>query len=807
MKSVSNEYKEQLTALGRQYNVLVNYSVNGTNYTLSNSELNIVTPHYQGDLLKSTMKQLDLDSNIDIPIGTEINCQFGLLVNNAYEYIDYGNYIVYSSEKQEDLKSYKIVCYDKMLYAMKDYEALETVNLFNDTLRAGVTDYQYGTYSSSDIRITSTDWIILPAGTYTISATTSENKTLNVSNVTFDTEGNFYNISGISGQWLTLPRTFTTPVDLKWKCNIKFSDNSAITTSQVDNVMIVQGDTATNYQPYLQTIFPMTVKEYLTTLSYNLNIPLATQSFVNDDVEISTEKYLDENGNDLGYTYRDVLDDLAQVTASTICINNDDELEVRYLNDTQGKNLLHFNNYSRTAYGLTGTIEDDTFTITGTNTKTDANWGFMYPSFSELSNKLVIGNKYTISTKERNSLNRIYFQINYYVSGSTTQRSLISTSFGNGGVATFTIPNDYGSVASIFIGVLRTATNVNTTFKVQLEEGDTPTEYEDYGNYTINETYLKDTNVNFKEKYGPINSVVFSRSADSDLIYRQDATSITNNGLCELKIKDNQLLNDNDRDNFIDEIFNKLSGLEYYLNDYTSTGITILELCDKYNVKVDDNIYSCIMLNDELNVTQGFDETIHTDKPDTSESDYKKADTTDRRINQAYLIVDKQNQEITALTSRTNNLATQVNNDKQELLNKFGDYATNSQVQSLTTQVSNIQTDTYTKTEVSQILKGTFYDSNNNQVVSEVVKTISGTFDVNGMTYAKTNAKTSTTINEVGVRVNNTTSSDELLFAGYDDSISQTIVRTDNLLVRNYLNIGSNSRLQDYETGTGVFDI
>lgn len=36
----------------------------------------------------------------------------------------------------------------------------------------------------------------------------------------------------------------------------------------------------------------------------------------------------------IGYKYRDVLDDLSEVTGSCICINNNDELELRYINNT-----------------------------------------------------------------------------------------------------------------------------------------------------------------------------------------------------------------------------------------------------------------------------------------------------------------------------------------------------------------------------------------------------------------------------------------------------------------------------------------
>ena len=84
MKQVSNDYKNAIIDLGRQYDVKITYG----NTTLTNEQLNEVTPHYRADLLKSVMKQLDLDSNVDIPIGTEINCQFGLKVREGSNLLD-----------------------------------------------------------------------------------------------------------------------------------------------------------------------------------------------------------------------------------------------------------------------------------------------------------------------------------------------------------------------------------------------------------------------------------------------------------------------------------------------------------------------------------------------------------------------------------------------------------------------------------------------------------------------------------------------------------------------------------------------
>ena len=384
MKNITNDYKTNIKLFGRELDSKITYELNGDVVELGGDTLNSITPHYQSDILKSAMKQLDIDSNVEIPIGTEINYQFGVKVDDEYEYINYGNYIVKEVEKQEDTLSYRITCYDKMLYAMTDYENL---------------------------------------------------------NITY----------------------------------------------------------------------PITIRNYLIIICNKLGLTFANASdtFANYDKEIQNELYLDDEGNSLNYTYRDVLDEIAGATASTICINEDDELEVRYINDT---------------------------------------------------------------------------------------------------------------------------------------------------NDTINEEYFKDINVKFGQKYGPVNSIVFSRASEADSVYMKDDASILANGLCEIKIKDNQILNSNDRSDYLQDIFDVLDGFEYYINDYSSTGITYYEMCDRYNVSIGNNTYSCIMFNDEVNITQGLEENVNTPMPEKSETDYSKSDKTDRRINQTYIIANKNSGDITALTSRTTSL-------------------------------------------------------------------------------------------------------------------------------------------------------
>ena len=366
MKAHTNDYKTQINTFGCEIDTKITYDLNGTTIELGAEELNSVVPHYEGAILKSVMKQLDLDSNVDIPLNTILNAQFGVKVNGSYEYINLGNFVVYSTEKQEDTSSYKITCYDKMLYSMKDY---------------------------TDMSIT----------------------------------------------------------------------------------------------------YPITIRNYINTICTTLGLTFANSSdtFANYNRQIPEELYLDSDGNSLNYTFRDVLDELAEVTASTICINDNDELEIRYITDT---------------------------------------------------------------------------------------------------------------------------------------------------NDTIDEDFLKDVNVNFGEKFGPINTIVLSRSADTDNEYYPDPLPANP---YEIKISDNQIMNGTDRADYLPDIYTKLNGLEYYVNDFSSPGITYYELCDRYTVSIGGHNYTCVMLNDEINITQGLEENIYTELPEETVTDYNTASKDEREDNRAAIIINK----------------------------------------------------------------------------------------------------------------------------------------------------------------------
>jgi len=170
-------------------------------------------------------------------------------------------------------------------------------------------------------------------------------------------------------------------------------------------------------------------------------------------------------------------------------------------------------------------------------------------------------------------------------------------------------------------------------------------------NENIDESYLNEDNVTIGEKYF-INSLVFSRAEGSDNIYRKDDESIELNGLHEFKISDNQLLSTNDRDLYIDEMFDYLKTIEFYLFDIESKGILFFEACDMFNLVLGENTYPTLLLNDEITFDDGLTEGMYLDAPGETETEYKYADSTDKRINQTYIIVDKQNQQIQSLVTQ-----------------------------------------------------------------------------------------------------------------------------------------------------------
>ena len=124
----------------------------------------------------------------------------------------------------------------------------------------------------------------------------------------------------------------------------------------------------------------------------------------------------------------------------------------------------------------------------------------------------------------------------------------------------------------------------------------------------------------------------------------------------------------NDRENFIQQLFDKINGLEFYIMDVASTGIMYLELGDFYYFNMVEEKPSlksglvksgmrqaqgssggkflCLLMNDEIKITQGLEESIYSDEPEITETDYKTASITDTSIKNAIIQTNKNSAKI-----------------------------------------------------------------------------------------------------------------------------------------------------------------
>lgn len=223
---------------------------------------------------------------------------------------------------------------------------------------------------------------------------------------------------------------------------------------------------------------------------------------------------------------------------------------------------------------------------------------------------------------------------------------------------------------------------------------------------TINDDILKNTNISFGEHFGPINSIVLSRSADSDSIYLRDEESVSENGVIEYKISDNQLMNGNNRSEFLPALLNQLKGIEYDIFDVELTGYGGFTPLEKVNFITGNESYSSYVFNNEIEFTEGYDESIYTDMPEETKTDYKASSSTDKLETMIYRIADKQNKKIEDVIQDVNENSQQISQVIQT-------------VDGISNEVSNAAT--YKRIAKSTNIITTLEDTANTNVLSYIM--------------------------------------------------------------------------------------
>lgn len=185
----------------------------------------------------------------------------------------------------------------------------------------------------------------------------------------------------------------------------------------------------------------------------------------------------------------------------------------------------------------------------------------------------------------------------------------------------------------------------------------------------IDDDLLKNRNIEMGQHFGPINSIVLARSGDSDKIYMRDESAVE---WCEYMISDNQLMNDNNRSDFLPEIYNRLCGIEYDIFDCELIGYGYIKPLEKVKFVTYGKTYISFVFNCEETFTKGYKQSIYTDYPEGAVMDYKSASDTDKLKNEVYLIVDKQKKEIySKISSVEEGLSSQIKQTSDKLSVEF----------------------------------------------------------------------------------------------------------------------------------------
>lgn len=255
-------------------------------------------------------------------LGQWVHVGFGVkLPNGTFEYLDYGSFLITEITTTKDTDTTQIVGYDKMISSMKEYHnsiieypinlyeytknlclacGLELGNeifgevLFNGEMELGGINNDTGENTNNTKTIRSNNFIkVNPNTTYTI----TNNLDCSIFYHYYDKDKKYLGYSNVQG----VPLTFTTTLNTEY-------------------IKIRTGET--------ENITDLTIKIQIECEKYNKM----------NDWNITQELW--ENID--GITYRDILVQIAQATASTCIISNNDKVYFKPINNT-GETLTYDN--------------------------------------------------------------------------------------------------------------------------------------------------------------------------------------------------------------------------------------------------------------------------------------------------------------------------------------------------------------------------------------------------------------------------------------------------------------------------------
>ena len=162
--------------------------------------------------------------------------------------------------------------------------------------------------------------------------------------------------------------------------------------------------------------------------------------------------------------------------------------------------------------------------------------------------------------------------------------------------------------------------------------------------------------------YGPLNSVVLARTPAEDNIVLKDDESIAENGLTELKLANNEILDDN-REELISPILDSVDGFSFYPFEATTEGHGWYQCGDRIRVEAKSGGFEVIITYIKLSLDGGIRETIKGVRPEETDTDYSLAGGITKTIYNTQIKVDKQNQKIESVVEEQSVLEGKMNDN------------------------------------------------------------------------------------------------------------------------------------------------
>ena len=175
--------------------------------------------------------------------------------------------------------------------------------------------------------------------------------------------------------------------------------------------------------------------------------------------------------------------------------------------------------------------------------------------------------------------------------------------------------------------------------------------------------YEKLKSLTVSSHYGPVNSVVLARLPQEDNIAVTDQQSVEDNGLTEVKLANNEIMDD-DRTAFISNLLTAVDGIEWTGFEATTVGLGWYECGDRLEFEDDQgNQVEGIVTYHKITVDGGIKEELKGVTPEESTTDYALAGGVMKTIYNTEIKVDKQNQEIRSIVEEQTSFENQTNSN------------------------------------------------------------------------------------------------------------------------------------------------